>query len=75
MARAHAAAYRTIHRLQPHARVGWAQHYNLFDPARAWSPLDRMVAGIQDRGFNESFSSAVLAWSARRSLSTCSPAI
>ena len=60
MARAHAAAYRTIHRLQPHARVGWAQHYNLFDPAHAWSPLDRMVAGIQDSGFNEAFSSAVL---------------
>jgi beta-glucosidase len=60
MARAHAAAYREIHRLQPSARVGWAQHYNIFDPAHAWSPLDRIVAGIQDSGFNEAFSAAVL---------------
>jgi beta-glucosidase len=60
MARAHASAYREIHRLQPTARVGWAQHYNIFDPAHSWSPLDRMVAGIQDSGFNEAFSAAVL---------------
>jgi beta-glucosidase len=60
MARAHAAAYHEIHRLQPAARVGWAQHYNLFDPAHSWSPLDRLVAGVQDSGFNEAFSHAVL---------------
>ena len=61
-------AYREIHRLQPNARVGWAQHYNIFDPAHAWSPLDRMVAGVQDRGFNEAFSSAVLTWTRAVSL-------
>jgi beta-glucosidase len=55
MTRAHAAAYHEIHRLQPTAWVGWAQHYNIFDPARPASPLDRMVAGIQDSGFNEAF--------------------
>jgi beta-glucosidase len=60
MARAHAAAYHQIHHLQPTARAGWAQHYNLFDPAHSWSPLDRLVAGVQDSGFNEAFSQAVL---------------
>jgi beta-glucosidase len=60
MARAHAAAYREIHRLQPTARASWAQHYNIFDPAHAWSPLDRLVAGVQDSGFNEAFSHAIL---------------
>jgi beta-glucosidase len=60
MARAHAAAYREIHRQQPRARVGWAQHYNLFDPARPYSPLDRLVASMQDAGFNAFFPRAVL---------------
>jgi beta-glucosidase len=60
MARAHAAAYREIHRLQPTARVGWAQHFNTFDPANPRSPLDRLVAGVQDAGFNDFFPRAVL---------------
>jgi beta-glucosidase len=60
MARAHAAAYREIHRLQPTARVGWAHHFNTFDPARPAHPLDRMIAGLQDAGFNEFFPRAVL---------------
>ncbi len=60
MARAHAAAYREIHRQQPGARVGWAHHFNTFDPARRSSPLDRIVAGVQDAGFNDFFPRAVL---------------
>src|SRR5262249_44700324 len=59
MARAHAAAYHAIHRLQPPARVGWAHHFNIFDPARPVSPLDRIVAGIQDAGFNDFFPRAI----------------
>ena len=59
MARAHAAAYREIHRMQPTARVGWAHHYNLFTPASRRSPLDRLVAGLQDNIFNDFFPSAV----------------
>lgn len=61
MAHAHAAAYRAIHRLQPAARVGWAQHYNIFDPANPTNPLDRLVAHIQDDAFNEFFPRAVFA--------------
>ncbi len=59
MAHAHAAAYRAIHLLQPEARVGWAQHYNVFDPARPSSPLDRLVASVQDATFNDFFPRAV----------------
>jgi len=50
--RAHAAAYRAIHRNQPNARVGIAHHIRPFKPQNAASPLDRLVAGIQDYLFN-----------------------
>ncbi len=49
---AHALAYRAIHRLQPHARVGLAQHIRVFDPSRPDSRLDRWAAGLQDNLFN-----------------------
>jgi beta-glucosidase len=61
MARAHAEAYQVIHRLKPEARVGWAQHFMVFDPARPDSRLDRLVAGLQDAAFNDFFPSAVRA--------------
>jgi len=50
---AHAFAYRAIHRLQPRARVGLAQHLRVFDPLKPDSSLDRWAAGVQDRLFNE----------------------
>ena len=59
MAHAHAAAYRAIHAVQPHARVGWAQHYDILDPANKASLLDRIVAHIQDTVFNDFFTDAV----------------
>lgn len=49
---AHAFAYRTIHRSQPTARVGLAQHLRVFDPLRPHSALDRWAAGVQDYLFN-----------------------
>jgi beta-glucosidase len=49
---AHGLAYRTIHRLQPNARVGLAQHIRVFDPYRPGSILDRWAAWLQDRLFN-----------------------
>jgi beta-glucosidase len=52
MLRAHAAAYRTIHDIQPDARVGLAHHIRLFDPAKAYNPLDRAAASGQDMPFN-----------------------
>jgi beta-glucosidase len=59
LARAHAAAYRAIHQRQPNARVGWAQNFNILDPATN-SLLDRLVAGIQDAAYNDFFPRAVL---------------
>ncbi|HEV7129831.1 MAG TPA: family 1 glycosylhydrolase [Ktedonobacterales bacterium] len=59
MAHAHAAAYRALHAVQPAARVGWAQHYDVLDPARKHSRLDRIVAHIQDMVFNDFFTDAV----------------
>ncbi len=59
LARAHAAAYRTIHRIQPEARVGYALNFRPQQPAHRWSPLDRLVRNIQFEGINLAFPSAV----------------
>jgi beta-glucosidase len=50
---AHVRAYRTIHRSQPTAKVGLAQHLRIFDPFRPRSALDRWAAYLQDRIFNQ----------------------
>lgn len=59
LARAHAAAYRILHRLQAQAQVGFANYFRLFDPAAPGSPLDRFVAAQQDRFVNRAFLDAV----------------
>jgi len=53
MARAHARAYRVIHRFRPEANVGWAQNFLVFKPAGAG--LDPIIAWLQHKLFNESF--------------------
>ncbi|MBN1178859.1 MAG: glycoside hydrolase family 1 protein [Anaerolineae bacterium] len=58
--RAHAAAYRRIHVLQPEARVGFAHHEHIFDPANPRSPLDCWAAGMQHRSFNCVFTDSVV---------------
>lgn len=63
LARAHAAAYHTIHQRQSHARVGWTQNFNLLDPATS-SPLDRFIARAQDSAYNDFFPRIVLTGSA-----------
>jgi len=55
MCRAHAAAYRVIHRLQPHASVGWAQHYVVLAPENPKSNVDRLLVKLHDRLFNQNF--------------------
>jgi len=55
MCRAHAAAYRTIHRMQPNASVGWAQHYVVFAAERHESWIDHTISKLHDRLFNENF--------------------
>ncbi len=70
LARAHAAAYKAIHAVQPQSRVGAAINVRGFTPARAWSPLDKLAAGLQSRMFNDffpqAFASGVLQYPAWR---------
>ena len=57
--RAHAAAYRAIHDLQPKAGVGMSLNIRPLIPARSWNPLDRLVCRIQSRLFNELYPQAI----------------
>jgi beta-glucosidase len=56
---AHAAAYREIHAVQPRARVGLAHNMRIFDPVNARSPLDRRVARMTDKVYNEAILAAL----------------
>ncbi len=64
MVRAHAAAYRVIHQLQPAAQVGLAHHYRSMVPARRLNPLDQVVRWLRSAVFNdavpEAFTDGVL---------------
>lgn len=57
--RAHAAAYKAIHRLQPTARVGIAQHIRWFEPNWGWNPFDGLATGLQMQIFNYAFPQAL----------------
>src|SRR5688572_11986686 len=57
--RAHAAAYRAIHQVQPEARAGVALHYRAFRPHHNWSPLDRFLAQNASQIFNGIFPMAL----------------
>jgi beta-glucosidase len=59
MVRAHAAAYRAIHSLQPTARVGIALNYRSSQPAKPWFPLDHWSASLQARAYNEAIPRAL----------------
>lgn len=58
LVRAHAAAYRTIHEIQPGALVGLAHHYRGFAPGNPSSPLDRWATRTLSRTFNDMFPEA-----------------
>jgi len=76
----HAAAYREIHAVQPNARVGLAHNMRILDPANPKSLLDRRVARVTDRTYNQAILTALtrgrwtlplgfgLAWNLRRTL-------
>jgi beta-glucosidase len=53
--RAHAAAYRVIHSIQPAARVGVTINYRSFQPAKSWFPPDGLAAWLQSKTFNDLF--------------------
>ncbi len=48
---AHVEAFYAIRRLQPEAQIGYCLDYRLFDPARAYSPLDRGLAWLHQTFF------------------------
>ncbi|MBC7543834.1 MAG: glycoside hydrolase family 1 protein [Candidatus Sericytochromatia bacterium] len=50
--KAHGQASRAIHRLDPTARVGIANHIALFAPQNRWNPLDHLKAYLVDNLFN-----------------------
>ncbi len=59
LVRAHASAYKTIHVMQPQARVGLAVQIRPMLPrSRRW-PLDRLAASLADRNLNHIFSDAL----------------
>jgi len=60
MLRGHAAAYRTIHEIQPEARVGYAWAYRPMVAAKPWSPLDQLMRKLRYDMVNMSFPSAIL---------------
>ncbi|MBS1249856.1 MAG: Beta-glucosidase A [Chloroflexi bacterium] len=51
----HAAAYHAIHKIQAEAEVGLVVNYRGMVPHRAWFPLDKLVAGLQSRTYNDFF--------------------
>lgn len=51
--RGHWQAYERIKTKHPEMQIGLAHHVRVFDPARPWMPLDRMVAAAFDRVFNQ----------------------
>lgn len=57
--KAHAAAYHAIHGIQPTAQVSIALHVRPLIPAKDWSPLDRLTAGISNGIFNDFFPRAL----------------
>jgi beta-glucosidase len=59
MARAHAAAYRAIHTIQPEARVGYALNYRPMQPRRPWFPPDALMARLRHTSVNLAFPTAI----------------
>ena len=59
MARAHAAAYRAIHEIQPQARVGYALHYRPTVSRRRWFPLDAVMRRYRHLAVNLAFPTAI----------------
>lgn len=59
LVKAHAAAYKAIHELQPAAEVGIAHNAQTIIPERTWLPFDNWGAAIVSRAFNASFPEAI----------------
>jgi beta-glucosidase len=51
--RGHWLAYERIKARHPELQLGLAHHLRVFDPARPWMPVDRIVAAAFERVFNQ----------------------
>ena len=51
--KAHAAAYHLIHDSFPDAKVSFADHFRVLDPARWWNPADRLMADVLSDFWND----------------------
>lgn len=49
---AHVQSFYAIREWQPEGKIGYCLNYRLLDPFRSYSPLDRVVASLQDTFFN-----------------------
>jgi beta-glucosidase len=49
---AHAAAYHTIHEINPRAQVGLAKHMIVWRPRQVWQPVDYAITRIVSQAFN-----------------------
>jgi beta-glucosidase len=59
LVKGHARAYDAIHEIQPQASVGISIHYRSLQPDRNWFPLDKCIARMQSRFFNDAFPHAI----------------
>ncbi len=59
LVQAHARGYAAIHRLQTTAKVGVSHHYRGITPRHPWNPVERAIAGMRHRLFNETVPGAV----------------
>ncbi|TFG72525.1 MAG: glycoside hydrolase family 1 protein, partial [Anaerolineales bacterium] len=59
MLKAHAVAYRVIHKIQEGAQVGLSHNMRIFEPANPKHSLDRFVAWLQDYCYNQGTIKAV----------------
>lgn len=57
---AHASAYRSIHRMQPHAMVGFAKNFRAMVPARKWFLPDRWINSFSYNSFNNAFADTLV---------------
>ena len=60
LAKGHAAAYKTIHKIQPAAQVGVAKQYRALAPSRAWFPPDRWISNFSLKSFNDAFTDTLM---------------
>jgi beta-glucosidase len=65
---AHAQAFAILRTRRPGARVGIAHNMAVFAPDRRWHPVDRLLAGLCRRGFNQSLLEALTAGHTRLAL-------